>query len=490
MPMTIDEIKARRAEIKTRLSEIDSEHAGERIPDHAKSEWNDLNQEDEKLDALGTELVARRERLEELSSDSSRQVSGDGATFQTRRPGATQGEDIWDLSTVRGSAAGPHEMARELRDRAMQAVERMQPAHERANREDAQTHVERLLNTRETKGGDLARHLLATGSPGYHRAFGKALAGERLTDSEGVALQAALSTTTTEGGFAVPFQLDPTVIPTSNGSVNPYRAISRVEPLVGTNEWRGVSSQGVTAGYATEASEVGDDAPTLAQPTVTVERADAFVPFSIEIGQDWAGLQSEMARAIQDAKDDLESDKFTNGTGTNEPEGVVVGATTVVETAAARAFAAGDLYATEEALPPRFRPRAQWVAERSIYNLVRQFDTQGGSQLWVDNLRLGLANQVPTPGNIGSTLLSYPANECSNMDASVNQAGNAIAVFGDFRHYLIAERLGMTVELVPHLFATGANRPSGQRGILAYWRNSAVVLAANAFRVLQVSSGS
>jgi predicted phage gp36 major capsid-like protein len=42
----------------------------------------------------------------------------------------------------------------------------------------------------------------------------------------------------------------------------------------------------------------------------------------------------------------------------------------------------------------------------------------------------------------------------------------------------------MSVELVPHL--VGANhRPTGQRGLYAYWRNTSAVLVPNAFRQLE-----
>ena len=64
-----------------------------------------------------------------------------------------------------------------------------------------------------------------------------------------------------------------------------------------------------------------------------------------------------------------------------------------------------------------------------------------------------------------------------------------LAVLGDFRQFLIVDKVGMNVELVPHLFAMGSNRPSGQRGILAVWRNNSKVLVPGAFRVLGGESG-
>jgi predicted phage gp36 major capsid-like protein len=45
----------------------------------------------------------------------------------------------------------------------------------------------------------------------------------------------------------------------------------------------------------------------------------------------------------------------------------------------------------------------------------------------------------------------------------------------------------MTVEVIPHLFDTTNNMPTGQRGLYAYWRNGAGVIAANAFRTLKLA---
>jgi HK97 family phage major capsid protein len=290
------------------------------------------------------------------------------------------------------------------------------------------------------------------------------------------------------GGFAVPYTLDPTVIPTSNLSVNPFRRICRTEQITGL-QWNGVTSAGVSAAYAAEATEASDNSPTLLQPTMNVVRAQCFVPVSIELTQDWGALQSELAQLIQDAKDDLEATKFTTGTGTNEPTGLITGATTTVTgTGGAASFVIGDLYAMEQALGPRFRPRAQWIANRFTYNKARQFDTAGGSGVWIANvnqggLQAGLASDVPRGGNTGYELIGYPANEDSAMAAALT-TGSKIAVLGDMRYYLIVDRIGMDIEVIPHLFGATSRFPTGQRGFYAFWRNNANVLSNNAFRVL------
>lgn len=471
--MTPEEIKARREEIKSRLKELDTEFAGKAMPEEERDEFKALVEERKSLDALDEELAVRRQIVEDEAAEPEKREAG----FQIRKE-RVRGEDIYDLSTIRAAVSSPEQAVREMTERAKYAIEQGSFRASSVDEDTARGNVERLLKTVDDEDGVLARRLLETGSPLYERAFGKTLVGRPLSDAE----SRALSTTDNAGGYNIPFTLDPTIIHTSAQSVNPFRDISRVVSVT-TDNWNGITSAGVTAGYGTEASEAGDDSPSFGQPSIHPERADCFVPYSIELGQDWSGLVSELTLMIQEAKDDLEANKFAFGTGTNEPQGVLIGGTTVVNTAGTAAFAVADLYSTEVSLSPRHRSRATWIANRSIYNRVRQFDTNGGANLWTENLRAGLANQVPGPGNTGYNLLGYPAFEASEMGTSI-ATGGTIAAFGDFSKYVIVDRIGMSVELIPHLFHTNANRPSGQRGLFAIWRNSAEVVDVNAFRKL------
>jgi HK97 family phage major capsid protein len=114
---------------------------------------------------------------------------------------------------------------------------------------------------------------------------------------------------------------DPSIILSSSGVLNPVRSVARVESI-STMEWKGVSSDSVTATYAAEATEVGDNSPTLAQPVVKAEKGQAFLPFSIELGQDWSSLSAELGPLFADARDVLDATMFLTGSGTNQPFGV------------------------------------------------------------------------------------------------------------------------------------------------------------------------
>ena len=501
-------------ELERWIDEQHAEYADEAFPDEVRAAWDKHNNELDEHKRVLAELEARSTRVAALARTEPERGESGGRDLDQTRSRYTTGAgpvlisrmseaEVYNLDSIRANPFEPTARNDELRSRALRAVEL---AHfpDRVEREFAQSHIEKLLNRSQDdeslEANAIAMRILLTGSQAYRRAFTKTLKaqlkrgfpslnGDEQRAMDRVEQFRAMSVGTgSAGGFAVPYTLDPTVIPTSSLSVNPFRAICRVEQIT-VLQWLGVTSAGVTASYATEAQAATDNSPTLAQPSMNMVRAQCFVPVSIELTQDWGQLQSELANLIQDAKDDLEAAKFATGTGTNEPTGLITGATTTVTGGGGAAtFVVGDLYSVEQALGPRFRPRAQWIGNRFTYNKARQFDTAGGANL-VMYLPAGLANDVPRGGNMGQTVLGYPANEASGM-ASALTTGSKILALGDPRYYIVVDRIGMDIEVIPHIFATvsGANPvatvPVGQRGFYAFWRNNGRVLDPNAFRVL------
>jgi HK97 family phage major capsid protein len=480
---TREELLSEREEHRSRLQEIDAAYAGQFIDPEGDDgrEFADRQAQIGELDKTIQQLEQRESLLREIGGDSNNRESGTEfkPAFNTNKGGKARGEDIYDLSTVRSSFSDPGMQRQELRDRALRSVEGSRLGGD--SQEAAQDNVAFLIDERDQEDGRLARYLLATGSPTYKRAFGKYLQSgdttrmDRAEQSAWQAAQAAeraMSLTGSAGGFAVPYQLDPTVLNTSNGVVNPIRQISRIEQIT-VDEWRGVTSAGITASYAAEATETTDNSPTLAQPTVTTEKAQAFVPFSIEVGQDWPQLQAQMNTLLADAKDTLEAGKFVSGTGTNEPFGVLTGTTTTIAAATGLTLTLANVYSLLTALPPRYRANGSFLGDLAILVRIRQMDTAGSqTAVWADGL------QADTPAR----LLGKPVYEASEMAETITN-GTKILVFGDFSRYLIVDRVGMNVELIPHLL--GANRrPTGERGLYCYWRNGAKVLDANAFRAI------
>lgn len=488
----IDEMRDRQQDIRRKLAEISSENEGQVLLGEDRAQWDELTAEWDDLENRCRAEEQRHAWLAKTAGDEAhvdggttapaRDFSriGDGTgTYVTKRDGGVKTpENPFEMEKYHEAARSQDHLMRLFDDGARRAIERFHYPHPNADRDEVNAHIERIMREAESPDREIARRILVCGSPTYRSAFWKNLTKQPLNADEQRALAVGASST---GGAAVPVQLDPTLIPTANASINPLRAISRVFTTT-SYVWQGVTSGGITAQYRAEAASMTDNAPTLTAPQIQPERADAFVPFSWEVGQDWGTLESNIAAEFQEAKDQLEAVKFASGAGhtSNEPQGIITAtavAGTIVDTVAGTAFSVGDIYKMENALNPRHQANASWVAHPGMFAKVRQFDTAGGANLWVQL-------QGPNPPE----LIGYPAYKATNVGtAGPNLTATAVwGIFGDFNKYAIVDRIGMSVRLIDNLFSGNTQGlitpPTGQSGLVAYWRNSAGALDSNAFR--------
>jgi hypothetical protein len=60
---------------------------------------------------------------------------------------------------------------------------------------------------------------------------------------------------------------------------------------------------------------------------------------------------------------------------------------------------------------------------------------------------------------------------------STTTSGSKVAIYADWPNaFAIVDRIGLSVELVPHVFGA-SQRPIGARGVYAYWRTGSGVLS-------------
>ena len=487
--VTLGELKEELVALKEEQANLNTEWEGKRFDEPTRDRFNELETSIRETSETVSELEKRHDLVTRHASDPKHVETP--VSFQTSRPGAVRGSDIYDMSTITRSWDNPNAEASQYHDRALRAIEQAKFPHQLAEKNDARSHLERLAGDGEggdRKGEHIARHILATGSPEYRQAFTRYLSGAPLNERDQGLLYRAMSLTTTSGGFAVPYVLDPTLLPTSNGAINPYRAISSVATIT-VDEWRGVTSGGITAVFQAEAAATTDQSPTLAQPTVSTEMGRVAVPFSIEIGMDWGSFATEMAGDIQDSKDVLEATKFAVGSGTNEPFGVVTGATTLFTSSSTNVLFIADVYGVHNALGPRFRSNATWTFNNNIIDKIRQLDTTGGSQMLTPNIQLASSANAATmvDGRANVDIFGHPVHEATGQSGTMT-TGQLIGVVGDYsRYFKIIDRVGLTIEVVQHLQDATTGFPTGQRALFAYWRVGAKVLNAAAFRTLKLA---
>jgi HK97 family phage major capsid protein len=434
-----------------------------------------------RFDAAITEFDARKAELDEAVAREEKVAAVRAAaanpanvTPAFHAPEVTVKRDAFD--NLEGVARG-YVSDTEMTSRALTAIEDIKA------RSFSDSQRERATELAEQNPA-IARHILLTGSDAYRSAFETIIRNPEhgmfmLDDEQRAAVRAALSNTSANGGYTIPFLLDPTVILTNDGAANPFRMISTV--VTGTSDkWNGVTSAGVTAEWLAEAAEAADASPTVGQPSITAAKAAAYIFSSYEQEAD-GQLVSQLPRLISDAKDRLEATAFATG---STPEGVVTGVTAVTASRVApttggtfTSASIADVFKVASALTPRSASNASWIANKATLNIIRQqaASQNSANSVWTD-FALG------TPAN----LLGSPVYEASAVVSSITTGSN-ILLAGDFKAgFYIYDRVGVEMRYEPIVKGVTNGRPTGQSGWFAFWRTGSKVVDPNAFRVLKL----
>ena len=177
-------------------------------------------------------------------------------------------------------------------------------------------------------GSYIARRTLITESPAYRCAFQQLLTQQHplLTEAEIRSVRAlreleSRAMSEGHGRPGVPVFIDPTIILTSGAGQAPIMDVCRVERIT-TNQWKGVTAASMAWWWDAEGSAVSDDSPTLAQPVVPVYMARGFLPYSIEVGEDYPGFAESCATLLAQGALDLLATANATGSGSSQPTGV------------------------------------------------------------------------------------------------------------------------------------------------------------------------
>lgn len=457
-----DEIRARQAVIRADLDTLEQvEDPGEE--EHVRTdallqEWDELVTELEPL-------AEREQRLAKVREQGRQETNTDPITETPEFVPTRKRDPFEDLDSVRN-----HMMPlNEVRSRAASAIEQYaeRTDHWALDHDGAENATELIYKRGKHFGKALSEQILVTGSPEYLASF-----EAYLSDPGGFSTRAALSLTPANGGYLVPFTLDPTIILTNAGSANPYRQVANVKTTT-TNDWNGVTSAGVNAEWTAEGAEAADASPTVGPLKITPQKADAYLFGSFEVLSD-SDFAQQLPELLADAKDRIEESAFAVGTGTGQPKGVIPAGTSQNRAGTAATGPVGqDVYALQAALPARFRgPRANnvWLANLNTINALRNVPSFTGSTTSIVN------DSGPVP-----TMLGKPFLESTSILGTFT-TGNKVLAYLDARQYYIVDRVGMSVVYDP--IVLGANRrPTGQGAWYAFWRVGADVSTATAVRV-------
>jgi HK97 family phage major capsid protein len=486
-PPTTEELAAQQTHLEAEMDDLVANAVGRAFNEDEQNRFDTLEEEHLQIGATIKNINDRATRRAALAADPAKRISGVGIDkdlFNTNagRRGPT---DIFDLAAYRSHARSVEDLAPLWRDGAKRANE-IAPYRTKFQ-DETRMLVQALLDQDESSRthDSFAHRMLIAANPAYDAAFGRWIMG-RDSQADAGLIKMAVSNTGLGSETPVPITIDPTVLYTGDGARSPLRQLSQVVTITGLT-WRGIGSDGVTLSYGTETAAITPVDPSFDAPDISVVPARGEIQFTVDVDDDWPTLRSELQRMFSQAKFRLEADKFLNGTGTNEPTGLIFAldddGASIVDTATANTLALADVIKVNDDLPASFDFNATWLAHKAFYsNVAALAAAEGRIDVWVP-LTGGFNQQS---GLTGYNLLNSPAATASEISKLFTTGSEEVAVIGDFSQgFVIVDRVGLNVELDLHPRDTNG-KWTGNRGLLCWFRNNTALRTPNAFRLLRI----
>ncbi|HGF9376316.1 TPA: phage major capsid protein [Acinetobacter nosocomialis] len=297
-------------------------------------------------------------------------------------------------------------------------------------------------------------------------------------------IKAVQTTTNQDGGYAVPEELDRTLLELLKDE-SPMRAVCS-QMTIGTPDYKKlVNLGGAGSGWVGETdNRPATGTPTLAQiqaymgeiyanPQATQTSLDD-VFFDVE---NW--ISTEVAQEFAEK----EGQAFLLGDGDKKPKGILAyamattndktrafGTLQQIKSGQAGNFTGDNLIDLIYSLKKGYRNGALFMMTNLTQSKVRKFKDSEGNYIWQPGLQLGQP----------STLLGYGIEENEDMPESEADA-NAV-LFGNFkRGYLITDRMGTRVLRDPY-----TNKP--YVGFYTTKRTGGMLTDSNAIKVLTLAA--
>ncbi len=262
----------------------------------------------------------------------------------------------------------------------------------------------------------------------------------------------------TLGGYAVPVDWQADVISRMAG----YTVVRPMARVVQTSrdriEWPTMTGGGSQYRDAVRVTWV-DETPTAATAATNLTLGSEVIPVHTVMAEtflsrnlvedaafnlvDWLADSFASAQAID------EDNKFLVGDGNGCPQGVLadsgvtgwLGTGQQVVSGSASTLTWDGLIALTYKLDAQYRQNAVFVMEKATAEVIAKLKDSDGQYLWRerygDNVSVGGAGTV-------QRLLGYPVLEQEGMPTVASNAFPII--FGDFSGYVVADRVGMSIE--------------------------------------------
>jgi len=248
-----------------------------------------------------------------------------------------------------------------------------------------------------------------------------------------------------------------------------YGGPRRVARIIRTSSgnpipWPTVNDSSNKGQLLSENAAISETAVTFGSETLNAYKYSSdSVLVSAELMQDsFFDLSSEIGSMLGERLGRITSEHFTTGTGSSQPEGVVVGSVAGVTAASATAIAADELIELVHSVDPAYRESAGWMMHDNVILAIRKLKDSDGQYLWQPGL------QASEPDR----LLGKPVVVNQDMASSIATTAKTV-LFGDFSRFIIRDVANVRLMRLDERYAD-----YDQTGFIAFSRHDSVVLDA------------
>jgi HK97 family phage major capsid protein len=288
-------------------------------------------------------------------------------------------------------------------------------------------------------------------------------------------LKAALQEgTAAEGGVLVPQGLHETIIAKRDDlSVARAAGAMVIQTTVDSVQ---VPSENATGGFALTAEEgaANQSEPTFTSNAIQVYKFTNLTKVSDELlADEKTNLEGFLGDMWARSAADVENEYFLKGTGSSQPQGVLVGGTAALTLNSATTIVASEIPELFFLLPGAYAQEGDavaWATNQSTLAVIRGLT--GNNFMF-----------MPTPmgsGTRGAGQVLYGAPVYTSSQILAMASGRSVIVVGNWKYYGIVERNEIVVSRNPYLFQN-----TGQIGYYVNIRFGGAVLQAEAFQFAQ-----
>lgn len=262
-------------------------------------------------------------------------------------------------------------------------------------------------------------------------------------------VRAVLNTGTgSEGGYLVPETYVTTVI----NKLLDMSVVRGVSNVIRTSSTTNIplGNGRPTFALIAENGAYGTTDASFAQKVLSAFKLGGIIQAPDELIQDsFIDLQSYLTNLIVEGIADQEETYFTTGTGSSQPQGILVGGELGKKTAATAAVTLDEILDLKYSLKSGYRMNARFMMNSSTELAIRKLKDNNGQYLWQPALQVGAPNVFD-----GKPILI-------NEKMPSIGTGNKFMAFGDYSYFTIADRAGLEIKRLDELYS--ANGQVGWR---------------------------